>query len=216
VQREVAVLAELADRDVQPGSGPDEHDCISAEAGELADPQPGAQQHLDGDAHQHPAVGLGSAQEPRGGGVVEGPGQGAVQAGQVAGEHRHPGRRLVPAPFLDAEEEHPQRAKAAGDGGRGQPCLVLPGAGSQPGLEVLDVAAGDGGKRAGWRGCLGEEGGERAERQVRAADAAGPQHAGDLVQVMAHRDGDLGDHLSQLLPAGQLRGPGHRPVPAAG
>jgi len=96
----------------------------AAEAGELADPQPGAQQHLDGDAHQHPAVGLGSAQGPRGGGVIEGLWQGAVQAGQVAGEHRHPGRRLVPAPFLNAEEEHPQRAPAPAHGVKCGPCAL--------------------------------------------------------------------------------------------
>ena len=143
VQRQVAVLAELADRDVQPGPGADEHDGVGGQAGELADPQPGAQQHLDGDPHQHPAVGLGGAQQLRGRGVVEGPGQRVVLAGQVAGEHRHPGRGLVPAPFVDADEEHPQGAEPVRDGGGGQPGLVLPGAGGQPGLEVLDMAAGD-------------------------------------------------------------------------
>ena len=46
VQRQVAVLAELPDRDVQPRSGTDLHDRVAAQVGELADPQPGAQQHL--------------------------------------------------------------------------------------------------------------------------------------------------------------------------
>jgi hypothetical protein len=195
VQRQVAVLAELADRHVQPGPGADEHHRGGLQAGELADPQPGAQQHLDGDPDQHPAVGLGGAQQPGGGGVVEGLGQRVVLAGQVAGEHRHPGRSLVPAPFVDPEEEHPQRAEPVRDGGGGQLRLVLPWPAGEPGLVVLDVAAGDAGQRRSRRRGLGQERGERAQRQIRAADAARPQHAADLLQVAAHRDSDLGDHL---------------------
>jgi hypothetical protein len=42
VQRQVAVLAQLADRDVQPGRGADRDDGVGAQAGVLADPQPGA------------------------------------------------------------------------------------------------------------------------------------------------------------------------------
>ena len=38
VQRQVAVLAELADRDVQPGRGTDLHDRVGGQGGELADP----------------------------------------------------------------------------------------------------------------------------------------------------------------------------------
>jgi hypothetical protein len=44
-------------------------------------PQAGAQQHLDGDPHQQPFVGLGGAEQLRGGGVVEGLGQWVVAAG---------------------------------------------------------------------------------------------------------------------------------------
>ena len=66
VQGQVAVLAELANRDMQPGPGADEHDGIGAQAGVFADPQPSAQQHLHGDADQHPAITLGRAQQPGG------------------------------------------------------------------------------------------------------------------------------------------------------
>jgi hypothetical protein len=66
----------------------------------------------DGDPDEHPAVGLRGAQQFRGGGIVEGPGQGVVLAGQVAGEHRHRGGGFVPSPFGDADEEHPQGAEA--------------------------------------------------------------------------------------------------------
>ena len=37
VQRQVAVLVEFADRDVQPVRGADEHDRVGAQGGELAD-----------------------------------------------------------------------------------------------------------------------------------------------------------------------------------
>ena len=222
VQREVAVFAQFADRDVKPRAGADVHDGISAQRGVFADPQPGAQQHLHGDAHEHALVGLGCAQQPGGGGVVEGPGQRVVLAGQVAGEHRDPRRGFVPAPLVDADEEHPQRAEAVHDRGGSQGGFVLPGPGRQPGLVVLDVAAGhlpDGCDL--WRG-LGEEAGERPRREVRAADAAGPQRAADLVQVAAHRLSDLRDSRLQLGPAGQCSqpvgappgGPGHQRLPA--
>ena len=148
MQGQVAVFVELADRDMQPGPGTDEHDGIGVQAGVFADPQSGAQQHLHGDADQHPAITLGGAQQLGGGGVVESLGQRVVLAGQVAGEHRHPGRCFVPAPFGDADEEHPQRAEAVRDRGGGQPGLVLPGAGGQPGLERLDMTPGDLGQRA--------------------------------------------------------------------
>ena len=52
---------------------------------------------------------------------------------------------------------------------------------------------------------LGEERGERAQCQVSVADAARPQHAGDLLQVTAHRGGDPGDRLGQLRPVRQQR-----------
>src|ERR1035438_7057334 len=68
MQGQVAVFAELADGDVQPGPGADEDHSAGLEAGELADPQPGAQQHLDGDPDQHPAVVVGGAQQPGRGG----------------------------------------------------------------------------------------------------------------------------------------------------
>ena len=50
VQRQVAVLTELAHGDVQPRPGADQGHVPCGQAGVLADPQPGAQQHLHGDA----------------------------------------------------------------------------------------------------------------------------------------------------------------------
>jgi hypothetical protein len=214
MQRQVAVLAELADRDVQPRPGADQDHGAGREAGVFADPQPGAQQHLHGDAHQHPAVLLGGAQQFRGCGVAEGLGQRAVQAGQVAGEHRHPGRGVVPAPFVAADEEHPQRAEPVRDRGRGHGRLVLPGPGCQPGLERLDMAAGDLGQAGDAGGGLGQERGKAPQRLVGVHHAARPQHAGDLLQVAAHRPGDARDFGSQLVPGRQQQRPAHR-APAA-
>jgi hypothetical protein len=45
VQRQVAVLAELAGRDVQPRPGADLDDGVRAQRDVLADPQPGPRQH---------------------------------------------------------------------------------------------------------------------------------------------------------------------------
>ena len=113
-----------------------------------------------GDPYQHPAVVLGGAQQFRGGGVVEGTGQGTVEAGQVTGEHRHPRRCLVPAPFAGADEEHPQRAEPVRDRGCGHGRLVLPGPGRQPGLERLNMPAGDLGQASARGRGLGQERGE--------------------------------------------------------
>jgi hypothetical protein len=85
VQGQVSGLVELADRDVQPGAGAYVHDRIGAQGGVLADPQPGAQQHLHGDPHQQAVIALGGAQQFRGGAVVEGFGQRMVLAGQAPG-----------------------------------------------------------------------------------------------------------------------------------
>jgi hypothetical protein len=70
VQRQVAVLAELADRDVQPRAGADLDHGISLQGGVLADPQPGAQQHLHRDAHEQALVIPRGAQQLGGAGVV--------------------------------------------------------------------------------------------------------------------------------------------------
>ena len=214
VQRQVAVLAQLADRDVQPRPRADQDHGISREAGELTDPQSGAQQHLHGDAYQHPAVAVGSAQQLRGGGVIEGPGQRMVLAGQVTGEHRHPGRGFVPAPFIDPDEEHPQRAEPVRDRGRGHGRLVLPGPGRQPGLERLNMPAGDLGQASDMGWGLGQERGKAPQCHVGVHYAARPEHAGDLLQVAAHRLGDSRDLGCQLVPGRQQQRPAHR-APAA-
>jgi hypothetical protein len=109
VQRQVPVLAQLADRDVQPRCGPDLNDSVGLQCDVLADPQAGAKEHLDGDAYQHAGVGLGGTKQSGRGRVVERLGQRVVDARQVAEEDGDPGGCLGPVPFLDPDEEHPQR-----------------------------------------------------------------------------------------------------------
>ena len=207
VQRQVAVVVEFADRHVQPGCGTDLHDRITAEAGELADPQTGAKQHFHRDSHQQLPVRLGGAQQSGGGRVVERLGQRSVLAGQVAGEHRHPGWCVVPAPLLDADEEHAQRPESVRDRRGGDARLVLPGTGGQPRLVVLDVSADHVGDGLDVGSALDEERGERPQRHVGVDHAARTQDAPDLLQVTAHRGDHLGRVRLQPGPAGQCRHP---------
>jgi hypothetical protein len=87
------------------------------------------------------------------------------------------GRGVIRAPLADPDEEHPQRAEPVGDRRGGHPWRVLPGPGGQPGLEVLDVPAGDGRHGADrWR-LFGQERRQRPQRLGGIDHAARPQHA---------------------------------------
>ena len=143
VQRQVPVVVQLADRDVEPVSGADEHDRVGGKRGELADAQSGAQQHLHHDADQHPRFGLSGAQQLGRGGVVEGFGQRVVLAGQVAGDDRHPVGCVGPVPLADAHEEHPQGAQPVRQRRGSEPGRGAAGADRKPADEVLDVATVD-------------------------------------------------------------------------
>ncbi len=206
VQGQVAVLVQLADRHVQPGSGADVHESVGGQGGVLADSQAGAQQHFHGDAQQHPGLGLGGAQQPRGARVVQRLGQGPVLAGQVTGEHRHPGRGVVPATLADPDEEHPQRAQPAGDGGQAQRGPAAAGAGGQPRLVSLDGGPVDVGHAGQGRGVGEQVGGEAAQRLVGAVEAARARHAGQLGQVCPHGGRDLRQLGGDLVPGRDRRG----------
>jgi hypothetical protein len=156
----------------------------------------------------------GGAEQLRGRGVVQGLGQRVVLAREVTGEHRDPRWCLVPAPLVDADEEHPQRAGPVRQRGGGEPGLLLSGSFREPGLVLLDMASGDLTEAGDVRGDLEQERRERPQGQVRAGDAARPQHAGDLVEVATHRRHDL-RAAAQLLPGGQQQGAAHRTLPPA-
>ncbi len=57
---------------MQPVGVADEHDGVTGQGGVLRDPQPDAQEELDGHPDQHAPVGLGRPQQLRCAGVVEG------------------------------------------------------------------------------------------------------------------------------------------------
>ena len=98
MQRDVAVVAQLADRHVQPVGGADLHDGIGGEVEELALAQPGAGEKLDGESDERVGVGTGGLQQFGERGVVEEPGQRLIP--DAAGRRRKPvsemGRRRRP------------------------------------------------------------------------------------------------------------------------
>ena len=95
VQGNVAVVAQLAQRHVQPVGGADLHHGIDCEIEEFTLAQAGAGQEFDTQAHERVGVGAGGLQQFGEGGVVEEAGQRLVADGQVAGEHEHAGRDVV-------------------------------------------------------------------------------------------------------------------------
>jgi len=71
VQRQVTVVVQSPDRDVQPAPDTYLHDRVGLQADQFADSQPGADQHFADDTDQQSALGGGGAQELRGRPVVE-------------------------------------------------------------------------------------------------------------------------------------------------
>ena len=72
MQRDVAVVEEFADGDVQPMTGADLADGVAAQAGELPDAQAGAEEDFADDPLEQARSGLGGAQELRRRGIVQG------------------------------------------------------------------------------------------------------------------------------------------------
>jgi hypothetical protein len=71
VQRHVAVVAELAERDPEPVAGADLHDGVGFQVGELAGPHAGAGRQFDDEPVAGIAAGPGCGHEPGGVAVVE-------------------------------------------------------------------------------------------------------------------------------------------------
>ena len=71
VQRDVAVVAELADRDAQPVGVTDVDDGVGGEVAQLTGAQPGAGEHLDDEPVARVGGGAGGGHEPGGVAVVE-------------------------------------------------------------------------------------------------------------------------------------------------
>ena len=120
VQGNVAVVAQLAQRHVQPVGGADLHHGIDCEIEEFTFAQAGSGQEFDTQAHERVGVDAGGLQQFGERAVVEEAGQRLVAAGQIAGEHEHPGRHVVAVPFGEAFETGAQCAEVLGQAGLGE------------------------------------------------------------------------------------------------
>ena len=85
VQRDVAVVVQLADRDPQPVGRTDLHDRIDGEGEQLAAPDAGTGKQFDDQPGQRIWVRAGGAQQLGRGGIVEKPRQRLVDYRQVTG-----------------------------------------------------------------------------------------------------------------------------------
>ena len=111
VQGDVAVVAQLAERDPQPVVAADLHDGVGLEIGEFAGAHAGAGEQLDNEAVAWVGAGAGGGHELRGVLVVEEAGQRFGLLRDVAVDHRVAGRGVGPVPLDDPLEEradHPQ------------------------------------------------------------------------------------------------------------
>ena len=106
VQGDVAVGAELPERHVQPVRGADLHDRVDGQIEELALAQPGPGEELDRQPGERVGVLAGGAQQLRGGGVVDEPGERLIAARDVTGEHQHAGRGVLAVPLAQSIEAH--------------------------------------------------------------------------------------------------------------
>ena len=142
VQGNVAVVAQLAQRHVQPVGGADLHYRIDCEIEEFTFTQAGSGQEFDTEAHERVGVDAGGLQQFGESAVVNEAGQRLVAAGQIAGEHEHPGRHIVAVPFGEAFETGAQCAEVLGQAGLGECATAASrGAGGQVQLVGLDVGA---------------------------------------------------------------------------
>ena len=140
VQRNVPVVAELAQRDPQPVPGADQHDRVGVQVGELAGAHAGAGQQLDDEPVAGVGAGPGGGHQPGRVAVVEELRQRLGLFRDVPGDDRVAGRRVGPVPLDDPLEErpdgpHPLPVRLGGSS------AARPWPGGQPYLVVLDVVA---------------------------------------------------------------------------
>ena len=212
MQGNVAVVAQLAQRHMQPVGGADLHHGIDCEIEEFTLAQAGAGQELDTQADERVGVGAGGLQQFGERGVVEEAGQRLVADRQVAGEHEHPGGDVVTVPFGEAFEAGAQRAEVLGTAGLGQRAAARRGAGGQVQLVGLDVAAAQIGDAADVGGVEGEPAGELAQHAFDSHHRRGPQRQPGLGDVAGQRGRQPGWHrrpgggpLRRAVPVGLAR-----------
>ncbi len=183
VQRDVAVGAELAERDVQPVGGADLHDRVDGEVQELAFAQAGAGQELHGQADERAGAGAGGLQQLGERAVVQEAGQRLDRGAE--GRRRTPARGgdIAAVPLGEPLEAGAQRAGVPGEADLGQ----VPAAGRWPAGQVqlagLDVAAAKVSDARGLGGVAGQPAGELAQHPLDAHHGRGAQrqaHLGDV------------------------------------
>ena len=204
VQGNVAVVAQLAQRHVQPVGGADLHHGIDCEVEEFTLAQAGAGQEFHTQAHERVGVGAGGLQQFGERAVVEEAGQRLVADGQVAGEHEHAGRDVVAVPFGEAFEAGAQGAEVLGQAGLGERVAARRGAGGQVQLVGLDVAAAQIGDAADVGGGAGQPVGELAQHAFDSHHRGGPQREPGLRDVAGQRGCQPGRH--RRPGGGPLRG----------
>jgi hypothetical protein len=111
VQRHVAIVAELAERDPQPVPLPDADHGVGVQADQFAAAHAGAGEQLDDQPIARVPAGPGRGHELRGVAVIEELGQRLGSFGQVPAQDRVARRGVGPVPLDDPLEEHPQGAQ---------------------------------------------------------------------------------------------------------
>ena len=143
VERDVAVVVELADRDAQPERVADADHGVVAQRGELPGAHAGAGEQLDHQSASRVGVDGEGGHELGGGRVVEELRERLVGLREVTGEDRHLAGGVVVVPVDDPFEERAQQPEVVTDRGRGQLRGLLAGPLGKPTLVVLEMASFD-------------------------------------------------------------------------
>ena len=205
----------------------DEHDGVTSQGAELADPQPGAGQHLDDEATDRVGVD-GCAHQLRGVGVGEELRERSVRGWEIPVEDQHPPRRVRVAPFRDPFEERPQRAERHPDRRVGQrrPATATRKGRQEP-FERFDMAPLDIDQTVDFGMVRHEPAAEAAQHHLSGRDRCRPQRHGDLIQIAPHRpsqhrspSGDdvplriTGTRPTAVVIDGECSRGGHSPTPS--
>ena len=211
VQRDVAVVAELAQRDPQPVPGADPHDRVGVQVGQLAGPHAGTGQQLDDQPVAGVGAGPGGGHQPGGVAVIEELGQRLGLFGDVPGDDRVAGWRVGPVPLDDPLEERPDGADPLPVRLGRDHLAGGPGLDGEPDLVVLDVVAADRGD-AVQPGVGDQPAGELAQGILRGVHAGRGEERGQALQVPLDRRRGLRRRGPDLRPLRRSGTAGRRPA----